>query len=58
MTGLMLELGFAVDQVDAAGPADDLRRRLDLARRRFDEGFEFVHLHSKYPDPISHENDP
>ncbi|MEE8422177.1 MAG: phosphoglycerate mutase [Dehalococcoidia bacterium] len=58
VTGLMLVLGFDVEQVDAAGPADDLRRRLELARRRLDEGFEFVHLHSKYPDPISHENDP
>ena len=58
VSGLMLELGFHVEQLDDEGPEEDLRRRLARARELLAEGFEFVHLHSKYPDPMSHDNEP
>src|SRR6266542_4336217 len=58
VSGLMLELGFHVDQVEDAGPENDLRRRLTRAAGLLDDGYEFVHLHSKYPDPMSHDNEP
>lgn len=58
VSGLMLELGFHVEQIEEAGPEADLRRRLTRARELLDEGYEFIHLHSKYPDPMSHDNDP
>ena len=58
VSGLMLELGFQLVQVAGEGPEEDLRRRLVAARELFAEGCEFVHLHTKYPDPISHQQDP
>ncbi len=58
VSGLMLELGFHVEQIEEAGPEADLRRRLTRARALLDEGYEFIHLHSKYPDPMSHDNNP
>ena len=58
VSGLMLELGFRVEQIDDADPESDLRRRLARARELLAEGYEFIHLHSKYPDPMSHDNDP
>ena len=58
VSGLMLELGFNVEQVEDADPEYDLRRRLRRARELFAEGYEFIHLHSKYPDPMSHDNEP
>jgi 2,3-bisphosphoglycerate-independent phosphoglycerate mutase len=58
VAGLMLELGFHIEQIEDQGPVTDLRERLAFAKRLLDEGYEFVHLHSKYPDPMSHDNDP
>lgn len=58
VSGLMLELGFHLVHLADEGPEDDLRRRLEAAKVLLDEGYEFVHLHTKYPDPISHRNDP
>lgn len=59
VTGLMLELGFQVEQIDDQDdPEAGLRRRLARARELLAEGVEFVHLHSKYPDPMSHDNEP
>ena len=58
VSGLMLELGFHVEQIEDADPENDLRRRLTRAAELLDDGSEFVHLHSKYPDPMSHDNEP
>jgi 2,3-bisphosphoglycerate-independent phosphoglycerate mutase len=58
VTGLVMELGFEVCQVKDEAPETDVRRRLDEAARLLGEGYEFVHLHTKYPDPMSHRNDP
>jgi 2,3-bisphosphoglycerate-independent phosphoglycerate mutase len=58
VSGLMLELGFHLEQVEDEEPEADLRRRLSRARELLADGFEFVHLHSKYPDPMSHDNEP
>lgn len=58
VSGLMLELGFHVQQVAGDDPESDLRVRLAHARDRLDEGYEFVHVHTKYPDPLSHQQDP
>ena len=58
VTGLMLELGFEVRRLLVDDPEAGLRSRLDAARELFAEGYELVHLHIKYPDPISHEQDP
>jgi 2,3-bisphosphoglycerate-independent phosphoglycerate mutase len=58
VSGLMLELGFHVEQIEDADPKSDLRRRLTRASELLSDGYEFVHLHSKYPDPMSHENEP
>ena len=56
--GLVEEMGFHVREIDDRGPEDGLRRRLEAARDLLEDGYEFVHLHTKYPDPISHENRP
>ena len=58
VAGLMMELGFEVCQVEGEDPESDVRRRLDEAARLLGEGYEFVHMHTKYPDPMSHRNDP
>ena len=58
VSGLMLELGFHVEQIKDADPEADLRRRLTRAAELLSDGYEFVHLHSKYPDPMSHDNEP
>jgi 2,3-bisphosphoglycerate-independent phosphoglycerate mutase len=58
VSGLMLELGFHLEQIEDADPENDLRRRLTCAAELLDDGYEFVHLHSKYPDPMSHDNEP
>ena len=58
--GLMLELGFQVVDggEEEAEPESDLRQRLQGAQELLREGYEFIHLHTKYPDPMSHDNDP
>ncbi len=56
--GLAEEMGFHVRKIDDIGPEADLRSRLKAARDLLEGGYEFVHLHTKYPDPISHENRP
>jgi len=58
VSGLMIEAGFHLEQIADEDPEGDLRRRLGRARELLAEGFEFVHLHSKYPDPMSHDNEP
>ncbi len=58
VSGLMLELGFHLVQVTDEDPESDLRRRLVEARQLLADGYEFIHLHTKYPDPMSHDNDP
>jgi 2,3-bisphosphoglycerate-independent phosphoglycerate mutase len=58
VSGLMLELGFHIEQIEDADPETDLRRRLARARELLAERYEFIHLHSKYPDPMSHDNEP
>ena len=58
VSGLMIEIGFRLEQIVEEDPEGDLRRRLGRARELLSEGFEFVHLHSKYPDPMSHDNEP
>jgi 2,3-bisphosphoglycerate-independent phosphoglycerate mutase len=58
VSGLMLELGFQLKQIHDEEPEADLRRRLAQARDLLADGREFVHLHSKYPDPMSHDNEP
>jgi 2,3-bisphosphoglycerate-independent phosphoglycerate mutase len=58
VSGLMLELGFHLEQIEDADPENDLRRRLARGRELLAEGYEFIHLHSKYPDPMSHDNEP
>lgn len=58
VTGLMCELGFHIEQVPDDGPEPALRARLARAQELFRDGFEFVHLHVKYPDPIAHRQEP
>jgi len=58
VSGLMLALGFHLEQIEEADPETDLRARLSRAQDLFAEGYEFIHLHSKYPDPMSHDNEP
>ena len=56
--GLMHELDFTVVSLSDPDPEQDLRQRLRRAKTLLAEGYEFVHLHTKYPDPSSHQNDP
>ncbi len=58
VSGLMHELGFHVQHVPGEEPESDLRRRLEAASDLLADGYELVHLHTKYPDPISHRQDP
>jgi 2,3-bisphosphoglycerate-independent phosphoglycerate mutase len=58
VSGLMTEMGFHLEQIVDGGSEGDLRRRLARARELLAEGFEFIHLHSKYPDPMAHDNEP
>ena len=58
VSGLMLELGFHLERIEDADPENDLRRRLKRAKALLSGGYEFIHLHSKYPDPMSHDNEP
>jgi 2,3-bisphosphoglycerate-independent phosphoglycerate mutase len=37
---------------------DDLVNRLKLAEKAFDDGYEFVHVHTKGPDHAAHEKNP
>jgi 2,3-bisphosphoglycerate-independent phosphoglycerate mutase len=56
--GLLLELGFHVERIEEEDPEADVRRRLARAEGLLAQGYEFVLLHSKYPDPISHYSEP
>lgn len=59
VAGLMQELGFqTVHLPDESDPQADLEGRLARAGELLAGGFEFIHLHSKHPDPVSHANDP
>jgi len=59
VAGLMLELGFTVVSLpNEDDPERDLRQRLAKAKDIFPQGYEFIHLHTKHPDPVSHMNDP
>ena len=56
--GLMHELGFRIVTCSDPDPEADLRARLARAKALLAEGDEFVHRHTKYPDPSSHQQDP
>ena len=56
--GLMYELDFSIVKMSDPEPEQDLRLRLREARTLLRDGYELVHLHTKYPDPSSHQNDP
>ena len=58
VSGLLLELGFQVEQIGEEDPEADLRGRLARAEALLTQGYEFFLLHSKYPDPISHHSEP
>ncbi len=58
VTGLFLELGFHVRQIENSDPESEVRARLAAAGELLAEGFDFVHLHTKHPDPVSHQHDP
>ncbi|MDZ4278536.1 MAG: hypothetical protein U1B78_05300 [Dehalococcoidia bacterium] len=58
VAGLLIELGFRLEHVGNSEPETEVRARLQRATGLLAEGCEFVHLHSKHPDPISHENNP
>lgn len=58
VSGLMRELGFRVELLEDSDPETDIRARLSRAKELLAEGCEFVHLHSKYPDPMSHDGEP
>lgn len=58
VVGLVREMGFRVETIEGEGPESDLSRRLARAEDLLAEGYEFIHLHSKYPDPMSHDNEP
>ncbi len=57
--GLARFLGMAViDVAKSTDPGEDLLMRLKAAEKAFDEGYEFVHVHSKAPDDAGHEKKP
>lgn len=58
VAGLMFEMDFEIRDVPDADPEPDLRQRLRKAKELLDQGYEFIHLHTKHPDPISHQNRP
>jgi 2,3-bisphosphoglycerate-independent phosphoglycerate mutase len=58
VSGIMMEMGFHMVEIRGQEPEIDLRTRLRETRRLLDEGYEFIHLHTKYPDPMSHANEP
>ncbi|MFQ5903384.1 MAG: hypothetical protein ACE5JO_06810, partial [Candidatus Binatia bacterium] len=58
VNGLMLEMGFHLIQISNTDPENDLRERLIQAQNLVQDGYEFIHVHTKYPDPISHDNEP
>jgi 2,3-bisphosphoglycerate-independent phosphoglycerate mutase len=58
VSGLLLELGFHVEQLGEEDPQADLRARLARAEALLAQDYEFFLLHSKYPDPISHHSEP
>ena len=48
-----------VDPGSLGGQAQaDLERRLDVALRLFEDGYEFAHVHTKVPDHAGHRKDP
>ena len=57
--GVVSELGLdAIDMPRIMDPEEDIRCRLQKAEELFDQGYDFVHLHTKEPDFTSHWNDP
>ncbi|MGQ9571967.1 MAG: hypothetical protein ACUVV3_02090 [Dehalococcoidia bacterium] len=56
--GLLLEIGFLVERLEEEEPEADLERRLARAEALLAEGHEFILVHCKYPDPISHYSEP
>ena len=59
LRGLARTVGLdAVEAKETDDPADDLQRRLSLARERLDEGDTFVFVHQKSADAAGHTKDP
>lgn len=53
--GLVIEMGMKlVDIPRAIGPEENIRQRLLKAEELFSQGYDFIHLHTKEPDYISH----
>ncbi len=59
LKGVVLELGMEHIPMPAGhDPETDLRNRLRRARQLLEEGYDFIHLHTKEPDVTSHYGDP
>jgi 2,3-bisphosphoglycerate-independent phosphoglycerate mutase len=59
LRGLGLALGLeAIDAPETDDPVGDLRGRVELARRRLDDGDTFVFCHQKTTDAAGHTKDP
>ncbi|MFQ6019306.1 MAG: phosphoglycerate mutase [Dehalococcoidia bacterium] len=59
VAGLMQEMRFDTTSLpNEDDPERDLRQRLARAKELLARGYEFIHLHTKHPDPVSHRNDP
>jgi 2,3-bisphosphoglycerate-independent phosphoglycerate mutase len=59
LRGLARAMGLdAVEAVETDDPADDLRRRVALARERLEAGDSFVFVHQKSADAAGHTKDP
>jgi 2,3-bisphosphoglycerate-independent phosphoglycerate mutase len=59
LRGLALALGLeAIEARETDDPVGDLRRRVELAKRRLDAGDTFVFCHQKTTDAAGHTKDP
>lgn len=57
--GLVKELGMSYfDAPNNPDPKEDLAARLVLAEKALEEGYDFIHVHSKATDDAGHEKDP
>ncbi len=57
--GLALAVGMEHVEIPAtAGPAEDLSARVERALALLEQGHDFIHVHSKWPDMRGHRKDP
>jgi len=57
--GISAFLGLDVREVrDHDDPAQELEERLRIAREALSDGYDFVHVHTKWPDEAGHRKDP